>query len=279
MRTKRTHSPRRWPRILLGLLLTLLLLVTVGGREAGLSRILALEGIGFGQRLATWLGRLTAGTWERYVALLDVREENERLRAEIDRLRQELAASREAADTAVLLRRLLQFRETIQPPPLTARVIGRDPSLFSATMIVDRGSVDDVFLGMPVVTADGVVGQIVEVAPRVAKVLLAVDPNSAIDVLDRRSRVQGILKGDGENYVVEYVQKGADVQEGDVMVTAGMNGLFPKGLVLGTVRKVVQGQRGMFQRIEVTPAVDFHQVEAVLLIPTERLFPDSQQIP
>ncbi len=274
MRRKRTHPPRRWPRILLGLFLAILLLATVGSRESSLSRILTLEGVGVGQRLFHWMGEAAAGVWDRYIALVRVREENKRLRAEIDRLRQELAANREAANTALLLRRLLQFRETIQPPPITATVIGRDPSLFSATMIVDRGATDDVFLGMPAVTAEGVVGQVVEVAPRVAKVLLATDPNSAIDVLDQRSRVQGILKGNGQNYIMEYVLKGTDVQKDDIIVTSGMNGLFPKGLVLGVVSKVIQGQRGMFQQIFVRPAVDFHQLEAVLLIPTERLFPE-----
>ncbi len=274
MRKKKTKLPRRWPRLLLGLLLAVLLLVTIGSREAGLTRILALEGLGIGQKFVELVGGVTSNVWDHYIALVHVREENDRLRAEIDRLKRELADNREAANTAVFLRRLLKFRDTIQPTPITAAIIGRDPSLFSATLVVDRGSTDEVFLGMPVVTADGVVGQVVEVTPRVSKILLAIDPNSAIDVLDQRSRVQGILKGDGRGYVLEYVLKNADVQEGDTIVTAGMNGLFPKGLVVGTVSRVVQGQRGMFQHIRVTPSVDFRRLETVLLIPTERLFPD-----
>jgi rod shape-determining protein MreC len=120
---------------------------------------------------------------------------------------------------------------------------------------------------MAVVTSEGVVGRVIEVSLHTAKVLLITDPNSAMDVIVQRSRTQGIMEGKVEEVcVLKYVQKNEDVQVGDKVITSGLGGIFPKGLVTGTVTKVERKRPGIFQYIEVTPSVDFSRLEEVLIL-------------
>ena len=161
------------------------------------------------------------------------------------------------------------MKESLPTPSISADIIGVDSSLWTHTLIINRGGQDGLKNGMPVINADGIVGQVVDTSPHYAKILLAIDPNSAIDVLIQRSRMQGILKGTGEGFELEYVLKNADVEEGDVAVTSGFGDLFPKGLMAGVVSKIVKSKRGMFQKIAVTPAVDFQKLETVIVLLAE----------
>ncbi len=161
------------------------------------------------------------------------------------------------------------MKERLPIPSISADIIGKDSSLWTHTLIINRGAQDGLKNGMPVIDADGIVGQIVDTSPHYAKVLLAIDPNSAIDVLIQRSRKQGILKGTGDGFELQYVQKSVDIREGDVAITSGFGDLFPKGLMAGVVSKVVKSRRGMFQKIAITPAVDFQKLETVVVLLAE----------
>jgi len=269
--TKKSR-PRLLP-LLLFLLVAVLLLATVGSRRFSLPQKLALETMGAAQYALSRVTYFFSGLKDDYLGLIRVREENRQLRRQIDTLKVQLNKYREAAATNITLRGLLQLRETVATPTVTAEIIGRDPSVLFKTLVINRGSKVGLCQGMPAVTADGVVGQIIDSTPNYAKVLLAIDPNSAINVVVQRSRVQGILKGDGNEYTLHYVLKNADIREGDIIVTAGMEGLFPNGLMVGTVSKVVRGKRGRFQRIRVRPSVDFSHLETLLIILSERPFP------
>ena len=120
---------------------------------------------------------------------------------------------------------------------------------------------------MAVVTPLGVVGQVVAVTPRAAKVLLLTDPNSGIDVLVQRTRSRGIVSGSLENGIVlKYMKRSEDVQEGDRLITSGMDGVFPKGLMVGTVIKVLKQHIGLCQFVEVLPAVQTLRTENVLVV-------------
>ena len=120
---------------------------------------------------------------------------------------------------------------------------------------------------MPVVTVEGVVGQVLTSSPNYSKVLLATDPNSAIDVITQQTRVQGIVKGLGRDaFALHYVLKSAAVEKGDFIITSGLGGVFPKGLMVGTVSEIRKSPRGMFQDIEIQPAVDFTQLEHLIII-------------
>jgi len=133
--------------------------------------------------------------------------------------------------------------------------------------MIDKGSSDGVRKGMAVVTPLGVVGQVVGVTPHAAKVLLLTDPNSGIDVLVQRTRSRGIVSGSLDSgTVLKYVKRSEDIQEGDRLITSGIDGIFPKGMMVATVIKVHKQHIGLFQFIEVLPAVQTARIENVLVV-------------
>lgn len=275
--TKRNNGFRALRIVLFsGVLLTLALIFlvsTLGTQRFGFVHKLVFEAAAPVQKAFSTVAGYVGDFQDEYVALRNVREENKQLWKALQEARQAANRNREALATNNRLRKLLEFKESMDLPMLAARIIGKDPSLWFRTVIVDRGSSDGVLKGMPVVNGDGVVGQVFNVSPNYSKVLLAIAPSSAIDVLLQKSRVRGILKGTGSlTYKLDYVLKTIDVQEGDHVVTAGYGGLFPPGMPVGVVSSVVKKRRGMFLDIEVTPSVDFLTLEDLLIIEREMEF-------
>jgi len=243
----------------------ILLAYTFGGRF-GLSHQITLEILGPLQSVSAKATSATREFWEDYLDLLSVREENQRLKAMLKSYEEDLATYREAYTTYLRLQRELDFRKGTDFPPLTARVIGKDPSFWFHTIIVDRGENDGVVEGMVALNSNGIVGQVIHVSNNYCKVLLGIAPSSAIDVYIQKSRVRGILKGVGENgYLLHYVLKNAEVKRGDQIVTAGIGGVFASGIPVGTVSAVHRKTRGMFLEIEVEPSVDFQRLEFLQL--------------
>jgi rod shape-determining protein MreC len=279
MRKKNKKSKQIQLFFLFGSILTFILILiasTVGRQELNGPQRLALDLIGKGQYVITRLTTGVANVWSDYIGLLHVRDENKRLQEELDKFKETNIKYREAVATNVRLSKLLQIKDSLPPPTLTAQIVGRDPSLWFRTIIIDRGSSEGVEKGMPVVTVEGVVGQILDTSPNYSKVLLANDPNSAVDVLVQKNRVQGILKGNGSNgFNLLYVLKNADVEKGDAIVTSGLGDIFPKGLPVGKVSEVTKSKRGMFQKIVVEPSVDFSQLEYLIIIMHENSLADQ----
>lgn len=266
---KKTQSFVFFRLFLLFLLFIILVLIllssTVGGRF-GFFHQLSLEALGPAQSFFTQLSQGGVRLKDKYIALWKVQEENEQLRIELDTYHSLLDEYREAYSLNRYLQAELEFKKREPFPALMARVVGKDPSFWFQTLIVDRGSKDGVVVGMVARTSRGVVGQVIQVATNYSKILLANAPSSAIDVIVQKSRVRGILKGAGENgYVLHYVLKNADINVGDTIVTAGIGGVFPSGITLGTVSRVYSNRRGMFQEIEVKPAVDFARLESLFI--------------
>ncbi|MEW6501724.1 MAG: rod shape-determining protein MreC [Thermodesulfobacteriota bacterium] len=269
MRKKGKRSRQLKALLLFGLTLTLVLMLivaTVGRQEFNTPHKLALEVLGSAQSGVSRVGGFFSTFWRNYSSLIGVREENERLKEELRKYKAATTLYREAVATNVRLTKLLELKETLPSPTLTAQIIGKDPSQWFKTLIIDRGSSDGVENGMPAVTVEGIVGQVVNTSPHYAKILLANDPNSAIDAIIQRTRIQGIIKGNGSGFDLYYVLKNADVSQGDELVTSGLGTVFPKGLLIGTVSSVTRSRRGMFQNITVAPAVDFSQLEQVIII-------------
>jgi rod shape-determining protein MreC len=266
-RNKRAQSGKKF--ILLALLtifFAVLLVTSISRREFSGPHKLILEILGTAQTGVAVVTRSVGSLWSDYVALWDVRDENELLREEIKKYQVVDSKYREALATNVRLEKLLELKENLAPPTLTALIQGRDPSLWFKTLTVNRGSSDGVSKGMPVVAVEGVVGHVLDSTAHYAKVLQANDPNCAIEVLIQESRVQGILKGTGSGYRLHYVLKNNDVKVGDQVVTSGLGGVFSKGIPVGIVSSVVSNRRGMFLDIEVTPAVNFERLEHVIVI-------------
>lgn len=219
------------------------------------------------QGSVNWVGDLR----ENYNTLAGFRSENERLRKRIESLEIERQQLLEAQAVNHRLMQLLEFRGQLPGTAITASIIGNSASSWFKSCLLDKGSDDGVRKGMAVVTPLGVVGQVVAVTPRTAKVLLVTDPNSGIDVLVQRTRTRGIVSGSLDNgTVLKYIKRSEDIQEGDRLITAGTDGVFPKGMMVGTVIRVSKQHMGLFQAIEVLPAVKSERVEEVLVVAAQR---------
>lgn len=215
------------------------------------------------QGTINWIG----GLQDRYDTLAGFRAENERLRKRIQDLEVERQKLLESQATNSRLTQLLDLRSHLPGKALTASIIAHSASSWFKSCLLDKGSADGVSKGMAVVTPLGVLGQVVAVTPRTAKVLLLTDPNSGIDVLVQRTRARGIVSGSLENGpVLKYVKRSDEVQEGDRLITSGTDGVFPKGMMVGTIIKVTKQHIGLFQFIEVLPAVQAARVEEVLVV-------------
>jgi len=205
--------------------------------------------------------------WRNYFLLVSVSRENENLRKDLGEEIRRNNEMREVALENARLRRLLDFKKALIPPDLPAEVISNDPSPWFQSVMVDRGSLDGVEKGMPVVVPTGIAGLVIDVSLRYAKVLLVVDQNSAVDALIQKSRARGIIKGHPDSGCsLQYVLRKHDVAIGDRVVTSGLDGVFPKGLPIGSVSKVIKRNSGIFQEIAVKPHVDFEGLEEVLIL-------------
>ena len=208
----------------------------------------------------------TEDFWLNYFDLVDVRNVNRQLRSALDVLEMENNRYRELLATQGRLQELLQFKETMNRPVLAARVTGRDPAGWFQSIIIDKGTGVGLRLNMAVVNACGVVGRVVSLSKNYAKVLLIIDQNSAVDCLVQRSRDRGIVKGLSiEICKFDYVARTSDVVVGDMVVTSGLGGIFPKGLPVGRILTVEEVSGELFKKIEIKPAVDFSKLEEVLV--------------
>jgi rod shape-determining protein MreC len=205
------------------------------------------------------------GIWHNYVQLVGVQAEAEALRARVAVLEGELTRLAEVEAANLRLRRLLEFRRTIGERMVAARVIGWDASGRDRTITLDKGERDGVARGAAVLVPEGVVGHVFNTSPGAARVLLISDRNSGVDTIVQRTRVRGIAEGGEGACNLKYVKRGADVREGDHVVTSGLDGIFPKGVLLGDVVQVNTPKQGMFQTVIIEPRVVFDQLEEVLV--------------
>lgn len=261
-KTVRRTGSRRWVLFFLLISFVVIAFTSSTSGRFGVFHQMTLETLGPLQGFFTKISLSTTKIKDKYIALLNLEEENEQLRQEMAKLREQLDEYSAAYSRNRFLETALEFKQQNTFPRRMARVVGKDPSYWFQTLIVDRGENDGVVTGMVARTSQGVVGQVVQVSDNYSKILLANAPSSAIDAIVQSSRVRGILKGAGEQgYSLHYVLKNAEVKVGDKIVTAGIGGVFPAGITLGHVSKVHAKRRGMFFDIVVEPAVDFSRLE------------------
>ena len=230
------------------------------------------------QKLIKQTVNSTEEFWLNYFHLINVRHENRKLKSELLALKMANSRYRELLATQERLEELLRFKRTLNLPVIPAQVIGLDPTGWFKSIIIDKGKGAGLSLDMPVVNAFGVVGRVVSVSPNYAKVLLIIDQNSAINCLVQRSRDRGMLKGlMSEVCKLDYVVKSNDVAVGDILVTSGLGGVFPKGLSVGQVINVKEMPGELFKDIAVMPAVDFSKLEEVLVVLEENNLSNQQK--
>ncbi|HOP40373.1 MAG TPA: rod shape-determining protein MreC [Geobacteraceae bacterium] len=208
-----------------------------------------------------------AGIWDNYISLVGVRRENDKLRDLVKQLNTRVIRNQEAVLATKRLQQLLDLRNALHVPSIAARVIGEDVTPWFRTVIVDRGSIDGVREGMPVVASAGVVGRVVRVASSSSRLLLLTDNASAIAATMQRSRARGVVKGkNGQRCILDFSQRGEDIKVGDVILTSGIGGVFPKSLPIGEVTMVKKGEYGIFQTVELRPFVSMSRLEEVLIL-------------
>jgi rod shape-determining protein MreC len=232
-----------------------------------------LEAVTFGafsevQRAASSLSGGVHNAWTGYANLRGVRSENQQLKQQVGELQVQIQQERAAAQRAHQLEALLGFQQQLQVKTVAAGVIGAGASPEFRTATINRGSGAGLAVNMPVIAPTGLVGRIVTLAPRAAKIQLLVDRNFGAGALVERSRAQGVVLGTGEDLLqMKYVTGVADVKAGDTIVTAGVDGIYPKGLVIGRVESVDKGN-GIYKVVRVRPAADFNRLEDVLVVTT-----------
>lgn len=248
-----------------------MILLSASGRQQGHGSMwppLILEVVGPVENLLTSSARQVELLWRSYFYLVDVRQENVSLKADLERQRVQivqLAEYKAANDRLTALLNLAQAYPNLTFKP--AHILAWDPGPWSRSVIINIGSRDGIAPDQAVVHPQGVVGRVIEVTPNYARVLLAVDFHSSIDAFVQRSRAVGIISGQGSRpMTLKYVRKDEDVRVGDVVVTSGMDGYFPKGIALATVARVSRQSSDMFMSVEATPMVVFDRLEEVMVI-------------
>ena len=218
------------------------------------------------QQAATWTTQSLRGVWDSYVYLVNVQRDNQRLREETKWLRQENHRYLEAYLQYQRLQRLLSFREQTPFDVIAAAVVGRNANSWTEIIYINRGSRDKVAQGFPVVTYDGLVGQVIHAAPGLSQVMLLTDFRSGVDALVQRTRASGVVAGRGRSIAeLKFLPVGADLQAGDRLISSGMGGVFPKGLIIGEVKDIHRNGR-QTQHVEIQPSVDFSHLEEVLVL-------------
>jgi len=202
-----------------------------------------------------------------YLDLREVRQENERMRVENLQLRAAVQALGETRAENERLRTLLSYAESQPGPEIPARVVGVNPVAKLLSVRINRGESEGVFQGMSVVTPDGIVGQVVRATGGWADVALVTDPQSRVAVRVQRSRARGTAAGLGKGPLrLENMLRTEDIQEGDLIITSGTDGVYPPGLVVGKVTRLEKKEHGMFLEGDLQPAVDTTRMEEVLVV-------------
>jgi rod shape-determining protein MreC len=253
---------------LLVLFVSLFWLITIQVKEGRFSfmerPVLAVSG--FIERIIIWPYNTVVSIGKGYLFLLGTERENQMLRTENSRLRLDNSVMNELLIENERLRDSLDFKRLQPLSAVMAQVIGKESSPLSSTITLSKGAEDGFMKDMAVITPEGVIGKVHAVLPHTSKVLLITDPGSTLAVRVMRNREEGLLEGKLVNCALKYVSYYADIQEGDLLVTSGLDGVYPKGLAVARVSKVAKHEASAFQTVLAEPAVRFSRLEEVLVL-------------
>ena len=205
--------------------------------------------------------------YENYIALWKTRGENQSLIDENRKLVNTILNLRELEQENIRLRNLLQFKENFKIEAVVARMIAKDVSSEFRAIRINRGKSSGIEANMAVINAEGVVGRVLRVTDSTADVVTLLDPLSALDSYIMRSRARGIVEGLTDSLCqLKFALRVDDIQPGDLLLSSGLGGNFPKGIPVGTIIKVTRKSFGITQKVEVKPSVDFSKLEEVLVV-------------
>ena len=290
------ESPRRsWLPLVLFVLGLLLLILNEAGYLAPVEDVFhyVLDPL---QRVFSRVVVVTGDLFQTVREVRELRDRVEELQTQVDALTVENVRLREYEAEIQQLRALLNF--TSEYPislPLGADVVGREacdtfpcgeavgaePNPYLRYVTINGGTLQGVEVGMPVVSGGaGLIGRVAQVGPRTAKVQLLTDSDSAVAALLQTSRVTGLVVGQPDGTLrMEYIPQEASVDVGDIVLTSGLGGFMPKGLVVGQVTEVQQMDYALFQAAVVRPAVDFSRLEWILVLTAFEQIPLEESLP
>ncbi len=211
------------------------------------------------------------GAWTSYVALVDVAHENTQLREELRKIHTTAPLTAEERAELTRLRALFRLEALEEVSGFGARIIATrfGPQALLKSLTVNKGFADGALVGTPVVSAAGVVGRVLRTAPHAATILLLTDPTFRLAVISQETRTPGIITGlPGNEGLLEltYVAQNAHILKDELLITAGVDGIFPKGIPVGIVTHVGPGHETLFQQVYVRPLVNFEKLEEVLVL-------------
>ena len=204
---------------------------------------------------------------ENYILLVDVQKRNKNLIKENERLVFENTMLQEKISEYNRLKKLLNFKEAYNFATIACNVIARNIDHFINFFIIDRGYKDGVKQDDAIISYQGLVGKVIEVFPHSSKVLVILNNNSNVSIMNSRTRTVGILTGDGKGGLfVNYYDRLDKVKKGDLIITSGLGGVYPKGIPVGVVIEKILSDTGVFQKLIVKPNVNFYKLENVLVV-------------
>ncbi|MFP6869145.1 MAG: rod shape-determining protein MreC [Nitrospinota bacterium] len=261
---------RRGATLLTALFLVCFTLMSLSARRRGGTTVfeeLALSISGVLIETATAPRRWTQNIWDNYIALRGVREENKRMLKELASLRSDSVRIHELESQVTRLEGLLGSVRGKKTQVRLAQIIGRDQSPFGKSFIIDQGRISGVRRNMPVIHQRGIVGRVFRVGRSVSQVLPIIDSRSSVDVIVQRTRAQGVFSISSENRgEIRYMPVEADVKRGDLLVSSGLGGIFPKGIPVARVVSATREDKHLFRTVKASPTVDFNKLEEVLIM-------------
>lgn len=264
--------PKKYWTIAIASLLILMALVMISRNakqtsETGFMRKLVLETAWPLESIKNRSLKAIKESWDRYLFLIGLEEENRRLKKQNNLLASQLVQYQEGYLETLRLRKVLNFKEQHNATPVVAEAIDREQSSVFKSILIDKGTAHGLKVGFPALNDQGIVGRITECSWHVSRVMLIVDENSNVAALLQGSRTHGVLQGAGAaGCRLKYIPKNEEVKIGDAVLSSGLGGIFPKGIILGVVVAVDKKEGGLFQRIDVQPSVDFGKLEEILVL-------------
>ncbi|WP_300459050.1 rod shape-determining protein MreC [Desulfobacula sp.] len=223
------------------------------------------------QQAVTKILQKTRNVWETYFMSVLAVQENIALKKQLGRALEIKNRYEELERENSRLKKFVEFKGRVPDTYVAAQVIAREPSPWFKTIMIDKGAADGLIKGSPVLVSEGIVGQIIKISTHYSRVLLITDRNSAVDALVQNSRVRGMVKGNNENQCsFVYALRKDEVKQGELIVSSGLDQVFPKGLKIGRVTKVTKVHSQLFQDITLETSVDFDKIEEVLVLKTSR---------
>jgi rod shape-determining protein MreC len=208
-----------------------------------------------------------ADVWNGYLNLVEVRGENEGLRERVAELEETNLQFREALVASGHLQRIASMRQNFEVPMLPAHVVGVDVSLWFRSVVIDRGREHGINSGNPLITNGGLVGLVTAASMQASRAMLLLDRQSAVDGVVQRSRARGVVRGTGSGMLTfEFEARVGDVRPGDVLITSGLDAVYPKGLRIGEVTEIFDPEGDLIQSAMLRPTVDFGRLEQVFVM-------------